>query len=255
MNRAAKRRFAAAVSAAAALAAPVGAAGSMGAAGSADRATPGEAWRERTVHRGEELFQVILPMETSHVFDFIMDPERLIEKTEAAAYGGDIFEEGATLFFRCSDGRGDADYCSFSDALTITNKGSRPVAVTLRASVDPKSLSGILLSDDRDFTDDWSPGLYLALTDGEQTVPAGIGEESSVTAVVEGAYSFWLTGSVNEKGDWSGLKDTAPKVTVTWTVSPWDEGEALEKQDGAEVPDGMEMPETEGTPGNGERDS
>ena len=64
-----------------------------------------------TVSESEEtdhVFQVILPVGTDDVFDFIMDPQQLITKTEAAAYEGSRFEEGATLFFRHSDKIGRA---------------------------------------------------------------------------------------------------------------------------------------------------
>lgn len=224
------------------------------AADSADRATPGSAARERDVYEGDDLLQVILPMNTDHVFDFIMDPQKLIEKTEAAAYDGDRFEEGATLFFRRSDGKADKEYSSSSDALTIVNKGSLPVEVTLDARLLAESVHGLTISDDREFGEDTGPALYLALTDGAQTVPIDLTEGASITAVVKGEYSFWLTGAVNENGDWSEMNEAEPKVTVTWKVSPWDGETVGEKSDragmanGAAAPNGTATPDGAGKP-------
>lgn len=187
-------------------------------------------------------------MNTDHVFDFIMDPQKLIEKTEAAAYDGGLFEEGATLFFRRSDGKTDKEYSSSSDALTIVNKGRLPVEVTLDARLLAESVHGLTICDDCEFGEDPGPALYLALTDGEQTVPIDLTEGASITAVVEGEYSFWLTGAVNENGDWSEMNEAQPKVTVTWKVSQWDGQTVGEKSDragmanGAAAPDGTEMP-------------
>lgn len=223
------------------------------AADSADRATPSSAGRRRTVRDGDSLLQVVLPMNTEHVFDFIMDPQRLIEKTEAAAYDGSLFEEGATLFFKRSDGRTDREYSSSSDALTITNTGSQPVEVTLYASVATETVSGLTMSGDREFGDGPAPSLYLALTDGEQTAPIDLVEGASITAVVEGDYSFWLTGAVNEDGDWSEMSETEPKVTVTWRVAPWGGEEIQEESRGGEAVNSQKVQEAVGTPSNSQK--
>ncbi len=193
-----------------------------------------------TVSESEEtdhVFQVILPVGTDDVFDFILDPQQLITKTEAAAYEGSRFEEGATLFFRHSDKSAEETYSSSSDALTIINKGSAPVEVELTASVVPDSLGGIVMTDDRDFIDDTDPSLYLALTDGDQTVAIDEEYGASICVTVDGvsdgdekgsSYSFRLTGAVNGNGDWSELTDAAPKVIVTWMVTA---DEEMERED------------------------
>ena len=168
---------------------------------------------------------------------FMLDPQQLITKTEAAAYEGSRFEEGATLFFRHSDKSAEETYSSSSDALTIINKGSAPVEVELTASVVPDSLGGIVMTDDRDFIDDTDPSLYLALTDGDQTVAIDEEYGASICVTVDGvsdgdekgsSYSFRLTGAVNGNGDWSELTDAAPKVIVTWMVTA---DEEMERED------------------------
>ena len=69
------------------------------------------------------------------IFDFILDPQELIYKTNASAYDGQTFEEGATLFFKRSDGEVLENYSSTSDAVTITNMGSTPIDVSITAGI------------------------------------------------------------------------------------------------------------------------
>ncbi|MCI8585917.1 MAG: hypothetical protein HFI92_08470, partial [Lachnospiraceae bacterium] len=169
-----------------------------------------------------DIFQVIFPSDTDHVFDFIMDPQKLISQTDAAAYGGSVFEEDATLFFRRRDGEVPEDYSSSSDALVITNAGTAEADLTVTAEISMDSMEGIALTEDREFVDDTGASLYLALTDGKDTVP--IGEEgATIHTGLKGEYRFWLTGAVNENGDWSSVEGAVPKVTVTWNVASHEE--------------------------------
>ncbi len=183
------------------------------------------------VHQIEELdeekvFRVILPADTSHIFDFIMDPQQLITQTSAAAYDGSRFEEGATLFFKRDDGISEDEYSSCSDEIRIANVGTAAVKISLSAWVDPNSVKGISMTEDPDFTNEENPSLYLALKDGERTVPIDSEGNARIEIGMEGAlegedntYSFQLTGAVNSNADWSELTDIAPEVTVTWKVT------------------------------------
>lgn len=200
---------------------------------------------------GGEVYQTVLPADTEHVFDFIMDPQKLISRTNAAAYGNCTFEEGATLFFRRSDGECEEDYKSSSDALVISNRGTADVDIVLTAGISSDSMGGITLTDDRNFTEDTGPSLYLALTDGEHTAPIDGEEGASLHAVLEGrseengevcSYRFWLTGAVNENGDWSEVKDAVPKVTVMWSVTqketePVNQEEKTDQKEDGALPD------------------
>lgn len=211
----------------------------------------------------EEMLQVILPSDTEHVFDFIMDPQKLISRTDAAAYGGSTFEEGGTLFFRRTDGGASEDYSSSSDALVIINTGSVDVDLALTARVSLDETEGMVMTDDRDFTEDIEASFYLALTDGEHTVAIDNEEEVSIHTTLSGIseegtcseYRFWLTGAVNEKGDWSEVTGAVPKVLVTWSVSPCrevaaedtdtvlEEGDASEETEASTVSENkIEMP-------------
>lgn len=197
-----------------------------------------------------DVYQVILPTDVNGIFDFVMDPQKLIEKTNAAVYGGKTYEKGATVFFHRSDGQTADEYSSSSDHVTIINRSSMPVDVLVNVSISSDSLDSITMTDDREFTNDTSTSLYMALTDEEQTVPIGM-EGSYIHTTIPAApkdafeysydqecgeysyglkedlnniefpeYSFQLTGAVNEKGDWSTVRDAEILVNVTWEVAP-----------------------------------
>lgn len=181
---------------------------------------------------GEEIAQVVLPTSAVDIFDFILDPQELIRQTNGAAYGGKTFEDGATLFFERFDGKAEENYTSDSDGVTITNRGSRPVDVEVNASVSVTMGEDLVMTEDREFTDDTRASLYLALTDGETIAPISLEEGASIRTTLpvmeevtdeEKEYAFWLTGACNKNGDWSSLKDMEIKVSVTWNVVPVEE--------------------------------
>ena len=66
------------------------------------------------------------------------------------------------------------------------------------------------MTEDPDFTNEENPSLYLALKDGERTVPIDSEGNARIEIGMEGAlegedntYSFQLTGAVNSNADWS----------------------------------------------------
>lgn len=199
-----------------------------------------------------DVYQVILPTDTQGIFDFILDPQGLINKTDGAAYDGKKFEANSTVFFRRSNEKEEVDYSNKSDFVTITNKSSIAVDVSLHVSISPASIEGITMTEDKEFTDDTSTSLYLAVVDGENEVPIGK-NELTIDATIEAApdeayeyiydgdrneyiyrlkdnlggiefskYSFQLTGAANGKGDWSKLEGAKPEVMVTWEIMPGD---------------------------------
>lgn len=182
----------------------------------------------------DDKVRVILPTDAVGIYDFIMDPQELICKTNPSVYEGKTFEEGATLFFKRSESDALVDYSSTSDAVTITNKGPVPVDVVITAGITVIAQDKFAMTDDKEFTDDTRPSLYLALTDGETEVPImGEGEDAaSLTLTIppfsaeeEGVSerSFRLTGAANKKGDWSGMEDVSFGVTVTWIAAAQEE--------------------------------
>ncbi len=208
-----------------------------------------------------DVFSVELPTlaDLDTTFDFILDPEGLIQKTDAERYNGATFGEG-TLFFanvtEDEDGDPTTSYSNTSDALVVTNKSSIAVDVSLSATVS--EYDGITLSEDKSFTDDTSASMYLAIKAGDEdtetaVTASGASVSEEMAAAAEGAYelkwdatandgdgaytyklvanedlpddpfatySFQLTGASNSAGDWSGLAEAAPSVEVVWNVTP-----------------------------------
>lgn len=184
-----------------------------------------------------DMLQIVLPTNAAGIFDFILDPQQLISQTNGAAYEGRKFEEGATLFFERFDGETEEDYSSTSDAVTFANKGSMPVEVLVTANIKASEPDVLIMTDDREFTDDISASLYLALTDGEMTVPILTEEGASIRGIIpaateegEGLYSFRLTGTANGRGDWSVMKNVGLEVTVTWIIVPGREETTTENE-------------------------
>lgn len=122
--------------------------------------------------------------------------------------------------------------------------------VQVDVNILPETLGGLVMSGDRGFSNDDNTSIYLALTDGEYTVPVQMegsfirttipaapenafeyhydqesrqyvyGLKSDLSGVQFPEYSFQLTGAVNEKGDWKTLGKVSPMVNVTWKVTP-----------------------------------
>lgn len=190
-----------------------------------------------SANEGEELVHVELPAfpeEDGSVFDFIMDPQGLIEATNAAKYGGESFEAGGTLYFKNTEGA--YAYSSESDRLTVTNKSAVPVEITVTAKLD--HCEGLDMAEDEEFSDG-NAELFLALMDDRGSVtPLNGSGEISVTSRLAAAsgqeaeiYSFGLTGACNPDGDWENVQ-IRPVVTVTWKVTPLpleEKGAALEE--------------------------
>ncbi len=200
-----------------------------------------------------DVFKVILPTipEDDTTFDYILDPQGLIELTDAKKYGGTdevAFEHDKTLYFKTSrteDGR--PVYDNVSNALTVTNMSSREVKITVKATI--ANSENITMSENSTFNaDDTSTSIYLALTDGTNTIP--ITSDAAVLNAVINApedayetvwdgeknvyeltdtakkedydgfqkYSFWLTGACNANADWSNVEGQIPEVFVVWEV-------------------------------------
>lgn len=194
-----------------------------------------------------DVFDVVLPTDSGTTFDYILDPTGVIKATEAEKYGGATFADGATVFFaNAATTEGDpATYSATSDAIKAVNKSTMDVDITVKASV--AEVSGITMASSGTFdADDTSAGLYLALKDSDTNnsdtaVTADGVELTSTIAALDGAYetkyvdgkyvkqlktdatgfeeySFQLTGTCNPKGEWAGLTEEPPLVSVVWSI-------------------------------------
>ena len=219
-----------------------------------------------------DIFSVALPVISRNctVFDFIMDPQGMIEKTDAARYAEGINFRWNTLYFANLNEDGTIEgYSGMSDPLTITNRSTMSVEVTLEAWLTLPD--GVVLVDEPTFEGDTTASLYMALTDGRNvypitengtrvtvSLPAALDayelvydiisdtsvytlgdpvygtssdtrviyyytlSEQAMRAGYDGfpTYSFCLIGACNPNGNWEGLENITPNVTVQWTVTP-----------------------------------
>ena len=196
----------------------------------------------------EEIISVVLPtIGEQSPFDFYVDPQALIYKTGASMYGGGRVEEDAYLLFQ-NHSDGEFDFSRYSDKLTVTNKSTVPVNLTIRAAIS--DLDNVRLAGEYDFSDDTDCAIYLALMDDEgNEIPLLKDEEISLTAEIKRApegvytwayneesgryeyeysadsetefdsYSFGLHGECNERADWKDVF-VSTMVTVTWSFEP-----------------------------------
>lgn len=229
-----------------------------------------------------DIYQVVMPTGTDGTFDFILDPQRLINATNGALHKGKSFEKDCTVFFRRSDDEAKVDYSCKSDHVAITNKSTMPVEVSLEVKVDPSSLEGIAMTKDRTFKKDKSASLYLAVVDGEEEVPVGkdgvvlhktieaapdgtyayaynsdtetyeYGLRKDVNDSIFDQYSFQLTGAANEKGDWAGFIKAVPEIQVTWKIVPMENAEL--RKDAVFDGNGLEIKPENPIPKDGQQD-
>lgn len=217
--------------------------------------------------------------ETS-VFDFILDPQGLLYKTDAARYGGGRVEEGATLLFRNEEG--EYDFSRRTDWLTVTNRSTVPVRVTVTAQIT--DFGDIQLTESDDFGESTEPEVYLAIEDDQGNIlplsadgPATINLEmasapentyvfrldeenhtyqygmSMDPGMVDfDTYSFGLIGACNTNAEWRNIS-VHPTITVTWHVEPIvpEEQEEIVEERPEETSDNVVVEETNESTTNG----
>ena len=190
-----------------------------------------------------DVFSVELPTIPEDTLDFIIDPQDLLQE-DSSAYPGATFYEGTGLYFQTSTNV----YTENSAGITIVNKSSVPITLSVSASVD-LSQEGVSLTDDPEFTNDATPGIYLALTDGITPYPVDAEDETVTMTVtldavdesnyeviydpVEGysyrlkpttpvsefnSFTFHVTGGCNKDADWGSYPDITAEMEVLWTI-------------------------------------
>jgi hypothetical protein len=197
-------------------------------------------------------------------FDYILDPQELIYRTDAVRYGGGKVEEAATLLFRNKEG--DYDFSSRSDMLSVKNMGNVPAKFELVAEIENADEVVFTDSDEFEGTD---CSIYLAIVDADgNETPIGNDLEARIEVELDAApdnayayawneekqtfdfgltadpenidfdsYTFGLVGKCNSYGDWSKLK-TCPKINITWSavsvLTDWEAVNAKKAQEEAE---------------------
>lgn len=198
---------------------------------------------------GSDVFSVVLPVTDADTFKFIMDPQDLIQTTDAAAYAGlakGDFTGGKLLYFENHSAVGGAatGYSNESDSVKAINQGSVDVDVTVEAKLT--DLGDIAFADDTTVADATVPSLYIGLVDADGTTPL-TDESQSILSKVDGTpgnfeivydsgaykyqevgspgayneYEFHLEGQINalDKADWAAVKTATPKVKLVWTIA------------------------------------
>ncbi len=213
-----------------------------------------------------DVFDVVLPTvsstEVKDAFNFVMDPQGLIEATNAARYtstnaatGGlavsaSGFDPGTLYFARTVSDGSTPKIGPSSNELTIINKGTMDVNVSVKATIDSASFNEAVKLVSGNISSGDAPSVYLALKDETSEEPIMKGTGASLEAVISGNdgayniswngteyvkqasanatfsdYSFYLSGnSGGNIQDWLKNKDKIngadAKVHVTWTVTP-----------------------------------
>jgi hypothetical protein len=199
-------------------------------------------------HVEEKKVTVILPTvpEGSTPFNYTMDPERLIQKTDAAKYA-----EGTT--FPDSEGdkgvyfhTGEKTYANTSNTLQVINKSSCAIKLTVSVKATQNTAKDIELATSSTVATQDAPNLYLGLKVGSDTKVVKKAEQADTvekiiagvpdnfeTAVVtnegnEKVYTYrekanattWKAMNISMEGAVSNLPIaadvTAPTVNVTW---------------------------------------
>lgn len=192
-----------------------------------------------------DVYSVVLPTTGANTLDYIADPQGLIAKTDSAHYTDKTFGEG-TIFFSNSADDKEYDYSNKSDKLTVTNKSSKAVKLTVsaKATVGTSGKDAALAASDS--LSESAPEVYLAITDGtddntktlqaaEQTITQVLGAapEGAYEYTYEGSqynyalkddvssykfaeYSVYITGAASENG-WEEAT-TVPEIEVVWAA-------------------------------------
>lgn len=192
-----------------------------------------------------DVFNVVLPAvpDKTIIYDFILDPKNMAP----SEHPDDIFEDGASLYFKNED----SNYSHKSDVLTIQNKSTMKVDVKLNANIS--GMDNVIMTSDDTFTNDTNASVYLALEDSNNKLASVDKYGAFLRATLDGRkdaykiiydpttdsykyglksddelkaenitfadYSFNLSGACNQANEWLNLP-IAPEVMITWTVAP-----------------------------------
>lgn len=164
-------------------------------------------------HVDKKKTNVILPTTVANTtFAFTMDPEKLIEQTAHGKYGDDVVfpeaEDDTYVYFNNgSDSNGKTVYANTSAAVTITNKSSHDIDLTVEATAVATTTEGkvdIPLVAKDAYKTAADPSLYLGLVVGEEDAVAIVSETpASQTVTVAGTEANF---KIAVKGDKSGYE-------------------------------------------------
>lgn len=194
------------------------------------------------------VFSASIPTNAANVFNFFVDPNKLLEETGYARLTGktaDDFESGATLFFTRTGA--EKEFGKDSDKVTAKNMSSYDVNIEVSASIT--GIDGITMADSATIGSDvQDPTLYLAIVHDADTVVVKADEGGLLTGTIEGkdenfeiqynatkgkyeyvqkdgvadttweTYDFYLTGACG--GTWTDEQaEATPEIALTWKIT------------------------------------
>lgn len=195
---------------------------------------------------------VTLPTIAAVDYDYIADPNGLIESTEAAKYADSEFKGDGGIYFKTTvkDATNPKNiYSEKSCAKTVTNENAQNIDVTVKleqgsdaGDIGSQSADAAIAYAAQNTFSGTARELYLAVTDGSRNSALTSTAAATLTTMVEGrpsnyeaSYdsngygykkkadaagwrecSFYLTGALNKDAKWGdGIK--FPKIKVTWS--------------------------------------
>lgn len=221
-----------------------------------------------------DVFSVVLPTEAGTTFDYLLDPDGLIKATSGSRYNGKVFDDDKTLYFLHASkvdgtvggtaGTANCDYTDTSDEITVINKSTGAVDLTVTAKI--AAADGVKMAATADMTGD-GENLYMALvgndgaaddtkaitTEGVELTASiapdanayevkwipGTGDEAgkyekSLTTAAQASdytgfksYTFKLTGACKANDTaLTALKENPPKIDLTWSVKDFTDTDA-----------------------------
>lgn len=201
------------------------------------------------------VFSASIPTNAANVFNFFVDPNKLLEETGYARLTGksaNDFESGATLFFTRTGA--EKEFGKDSDKVTAKNMSSYDVNIEVSASIT--GINGITMSDsDTIGSDVQEPTLYLAIVHDSDTEAVKADEGGLLSGTIAGTpdnfsiqynaekgkyeytqkagvddstwatYDFYLTGACG--GVWTDEQaEATPEIALTWKITDPNANEA-----------------------------
>lgn len=205
----------------------------------------------------EELISVELPTVGDNAFNFILDPQLLIERTDGVSHnngtGGSVdvvTEAGTSVYFK--NANADA-YAVSSTALSVTNKSSMEINVSVKAELKMSSGDAItVVTKDAATTTGSALNLSIKLKNVSSGAVSYIAGESDATceavatatmaglsadnfkpqwngtdkyeyvpsgSAVGTTTAFVFEGSCNKEADWTKVADMQADLIVIWNIT------------------------------------
>lgn len=188
-------------------------------------------------HVDKEVLTVTLPTNTDNVFNYWVDPERVIDLAGSLSDGTAVTKNADGVYFKQSDNT----YASSSNDVEFEGKNSVAVDVSVAAEVTAGAKDITLVADEDALKAATTPALLMKLTVGTD-IKAITSEGATAKAKLDGvpdnfevkvdngAYKYsaksgatgWAKTSVKLSGKTNQMEIasdmTAPAIKLTWTI-------------------------------------